>query len=395
MAKPKVPRWFYLVLFVGTAAACLLAAEIAVRLTWARDYPRRDPFYEYQSAVGLVHRPGHYQLPFVRCLVDKPCENVTVNFNINRQGFRGPDFREPRGHPLIAVIGDSQIEGQQVDDEQLATARLQELLKPGLPDVEVRNFAITSAGFVHYYATWSKYIAAQRPDVLIIAPIGGNDFRNCSTKLETFAPMRPHYTFAPDGTRQVHFAATPNSHSQVRLMLSRQWDKLELVRFLRWFSAVRQEEKRAIKVGDAEIIADISIYENPPNADYAEAAALGQEYLQRLIREANATGTKVIVAALPWRDEALDEEWSKQQALFTQSGRTARLERQRPENIIRATTQAQGAQFLSFAEAVHKLPPAQQRSLWHKDDLHMTAQGQQFLAETLAPLISPTPARQN
>ena len=388
-AKPKARWWFYLVLFGLTAVVCLLVAEVAIRLTWAREYPRREPFYQFHPEIGLIHRPGAYRLPFLRCLADKSCEQITVPFTINQQGFRGPEFRNPAGRPLVAVIGDSQIEGQPVDDDKLLPAHLEKLLRANLPDAEVRNYSITSAGFVHYYATWHKFMAAQRPAVLVVLPIGVNDFRNCSNKLETFPPMRPYYSFAPDGTREVHFEQLATNYSRLHLFLSRQWDKLEVVRFLRWTATVRQVEEHAIRTeGGDEIIGDIRIYEEPFEPDYAEAATLGQEYLQRLIREATTAGTKVVVVALPWRDEVLDANWAQQLSVFSQSGRAAKLDRQRPENLIRATTQANGATFISFAGIVHKLPVARQESLWHvKNDMHITAAGHLLLAESIAPVI--------
>ena len=389
VAKPAVRWWFYPVLLGVTLIVCLLVAEIAVRLTWAREYPRRSHFYQFNPDIGLIHIPGQHQLPFLRCLAGQPCEPTEVRFTVNQDGFRGPEFRQPVGQPLVAFIGDSQIEAQPVDDEQIVSAQTETLLKPKFSAVEVRNFSITSAGLVHYYATWSKFIVAQRPSVLVVFPIGANDFRNCSPKLETFPPMRPHYTFTPDGTRQVHFEAQTNNFSAAHRWLARQWDKLETVRFVRWLSAVRQEQEHSVQTRDgAEISGDTLIYEEPPPPDYAEAAALGQEYLQRLIREAQTVGTKVVVVALPARDEALDERWQQQETAFAQAGRQSKLNRQRPENLLRTIAQTNGATFVSFADAVHKLPASQQQTLWHvQNDVHLTAAGHRFLAETLAPVL--------
>ena len=373
----------------STALLCLLAAEIAARVLWSPEHPRRPQTYTFNAETGLVSLPGAYQLPFVRCLAEKPdCERVQVKYTINANGFRGAEWRKPAGKPLVVVIGDSQIEGQQMDDDKLATARLEQLLKPNFPGAEVRNVAIHSAGFVHYYQMWRKFVAASKPDILVIAAVGANDFRNCSTTLETFHAMRPHYSAGPDGQREVHFEPAPQANvSEARRWLSTQLDRLEIARFLRWRSALQEEETRAI--GDEELPPDLQIFANPPAPDYAEAAALGSEYLARLIREAQATGTKVIVAALPWRDEALDENWSRVVAAYAKTGRAAQLERARPETIIRATAQANGAGFVSFADAVHKLPPEKQRALWHvKNDLHLTENGQQYLAESLLPELT-------
>jgi lysophospholipase L1-like esterase len=231
---------------------------------------------------------------------------------------------------------------------------------------------------------WRKFVAATKPDALIIAAVGANDFRNCSTKLETFHAMRPHYTPDANGQREAHFEPAPRANvSRLRRILSNLFEKLELVRFMRWRGAVREEEARAI--GDEELPPDLQIYENPPAPEYAEAAALGREYLARLIREAKGQGTRVTVVALPWRDEALDENWQRIAAAYQKTGRTTQLERSRPENLIRQTAQENGAGFVSFADYLHQLPPDKQPTLWHtKLDLHLTGEGQRLLAEMLA-----------
>ena len=356
-----------------------------MRLMWSPEHPKRPQTYTFNAETGLVSLPGAYQLPFVRCTVEKPdCERVGVKYTINSDGFRGPEWRKPSGQPLFVVMGDSQIEGQQVDDEQLATAQLEKILRQRVPDAEVRNVAIHSAGFVHYYQMWRKFVAATKPDELIIAAVGANDFRNCSTSLETFHAMRPHYTQGSDGQREAHFEPAPQANvSGLRRSLSNLYEKLELVRFMRWRNAVREEETRAI--GDEELPPDLQIYETPPAPDYAEAAALGREYLARLIREARAQGTNVTVVALPWRDEALDENWQRIAAAYQKTGRAAKLERAHPETLIRQTAQENGAAFFSFADAVHNLPRERQRALWHvKNDLHLTQEGQKWLAAILS-----------
>jgi lysophospholipase L1-like esterase len=383
----SVRWWFYPLLFGIAVCLCLLVTELAARLLWSPEHPRRPQTYAFNADTGLLSLPGAYRLPFARCLADKPdCQPVQVKYTINSDGWRGPEWRKPEGRPLVVVLGDSQIEGQQVDDENLATAQLENLLKPNFPGAEVRNVAIHSAGFVHYYQMWRKFVAAAKPDLLVIAAVGANDFRNCSTRLETFHAMRPHYTPGADGRREARFEPAPQAQvSGLRRFFSRQFERLEMARFWRWRQAVKEEEARFTKTGGAELPPDLKIYENPPAPDYAEASALGREWLARLISEAQAVGAKVIVVALPWRDEAIDDNWRSIEQAYAQTNSQAKLERLRPENIIRETAQTNQAAFVSFAEAAHKLPPEKQRALWHvKNDLHLTAEGQQYLADVLA-----------
>jgi lysophospholipase L1-like esterase len=387
--KPQARWWFYPLMLGVTALLCLFVAEVAARLLWSGEHPARPRTYTFNRETGLLHLPGAYQLPLVLCEAGRQpeCENRLVRYTVNADGWRGArDFRQPAGKPLVVILGDSQIEGQPVDDDQLATVRLEQLLKPHHPDAEVRSVAIHSAGFVHYYALWRKFVAQMKPDVLVVAAVGANDFRNCSTKLETFHAMRPHYATGADGRREAHFEPAPQPQvSGARRFISRLLDRLEIARFWRWRQAIKEEEARFTNAGGVELPPDLKIYEDPPAPDYAEAAALGREWLARLIVEAQAAGTKVVVVALPWRDEALDDNWKNIEQAYAKTGNSAQLVRTRPENIIRETALANRAAFLSFADAVHRLPSDRQRALWYvKTDLHLTAAGQQFLAEQLA-----------
>jgi GDSL-like lipase/acylhydrolase family protein len=352
-----------------TAVATALAGEWLVRLAWSPEHPRvayvRTAF---DPDLGLVHITGRHVLRFRRCLAASAgCENVGIRFTINSQGFRGiREARDPAGDPLIVVLGDSMIEGAQVSDEETACHLLEGRLRRRHPDVEVRNLGITSAGLVHYYLR-AQRLLADAPSVLIVAVLGLNDFRNSSSRLETFAPMRPHYSTSPDGTR-VHFERAPRSSPSLL-------DRSETVRMLAWLRAPDGP-------GAPGFFPDAAIYEEPPSPEIAAAVALGREYLERLIREGTARGSRVIVVSLPWRGEWLDEEWAALSGHYAGRGR---LRKERPEEIVRAAALAAGATFVSFGDAVGRLPREQVAPLWHRGpDAHFTTEGHRLLAAVLA-----------
>jgi hypothetical protein len=380
-AGPKRRWWFFPLLFFLTAIICLLVAEAAVRIFWSPDHPRQPRRYEFDLEVGIAHIPGHYLLPFRRCVGGQSeCEDVSVNFTINDQGFRGRNFRDPAGHPLVAVLGDSMIEAAQVDDDKTACRILEESLRQQF-DAEVRNIGVSSAGLVHYYARWRKYVASMRPDALVIATLGINDFRNCSTSLEHFIAMRPHYTESADGKGEVSFEPAPNPHSRLRRLAASLYEPLETVRFFRWLKEARKETVEADASG---LFPDFRIYEDPPAPEYAEATAIGQQYLERLIKEATAAGSRVIVVYLPWSGEAIDAEWAALAAKHQQSEQAARATRNRPEQLVKTTAEAAGARFVSFSEFIRSLPPERLPALWHiKTDSHLTEEGNRMLAECL------------
>jgi hypothetical protein len=286
--KRRAAHWSALVGL--TAAATALAAEGIVRVAWSPGHPRGTYVRTaFDPSLGLVHLTGRHVLKFRQCLAGSAgCEDVAVRFTINDHGFRGVrDAREPAGSPLIVVFGDSMIEGAQVNDEETACHLLEGRLRDRYPDVEVRNLGLTSAGLVHYYLR-AQQPAAGRPALVVVAVLGLNDFRNSSPTLETFAPMRPHYSWVADG-RRVHFERAPRNAPSL-------FDGSETLRLFAWLRA--PEGPRA-----PGWFKDAAIYEDPQSVETAAAVALGREYLGRLIQEATARGSRVMVVYLPWRGQ--------------------------------------------------------------------------------------------
>ncbi|HYH45046.1 MAG TPA: GDSL-type esterase/lipase family protein [Thermoanaerobaculia bacterium] len=387
MTRPR--RWWFHPLLLGLVLALTLAiAEAAVRLAWSPGSPRQPVRWGFDPELGLAHIPGRYELPFRRCLAGQDCEDVRVRFTVDDQGFRATgNAQRTGGRPLVVVLGDSMIEAAQVDDGRTMCSVLERRLRSRFPGAAVRNAGISSAGFVHYHARWQKLVAPLRPDVLVVASFGLNDFRNGSPDLEAFHAMRPHYSRSAAGRRQVRFQPAPNPHSRLRRFAASLYQPLELVRFLRWSAAVRAEAGRSERGGPA-FPPDAHIYEEPPPARYAEAVELGREYLHRLVQEARSQGARVVVVYLPWDGEALDEAWNALSAGRASAGDGGRLVRDRPERIVRTTAEAAGADFVSFSDVVRALEPAERRSLWHtRTDSHLTEQGNRLLAGLLAPTV--------
>ncbi|MFN2453659.1 MAG: hypothetical protein ABR577_05515 [Pyrinomonadaceae bacterium] len=390
--KPSLRWWFFPALLLVTALGCLAVTEAAVRLFWSPDHPRQPMIYNFDNDVALTLVPGQYQLPFRRCLGEPAeCKDVSVRFSVNQQGFRGTAApRHPAGKPLIAVVGDSMVEAAQVDDDETASVVLENNLRGSFPNVEVRNCGVKSTGFVHYYQRWRKFIAPMHPDVLVVAALGLNDFRNCSTVLENYSATRPHYAIAPDGARSVRFDPPPDLTSPARRFFSK---VTETGRFVQWLQAVREERRHSFPYGAGEgLFEDMQVYEEPPSTDYVEAFDLGQKYLTQLIREATAGGSRVIVVYLPWAGEAIDSDWAKLATAYERAQSKSHLNRSRPEEIVRRTVESTGAEFISFSDAVEKLSPERQRLLWNvKTDLHLSAEGNRLLGETLAAAIASVP----
>jgi hypothetical protein len=218
--------------------------------------------------------------------------------------------------------------------------------------------------------------------VLVVAALGINDFRNSSGSLEPLVAMRPRYRAAADGALDVGFQPAPNPHSQLRRTLAGLYGPLETVRFLQWLKAARDQTH-----ADAgRPFLDIRAYEDPPPPDYAEAIRLGSVFLERLVREASASGSRVIVVYLPWSGESIDAEWTTLASRSPAASGT--LDRRRPEQIVRRTAVESGARFASFSDHVASLAEEGQYELWHTEgDSHLTEAGNRALARFVEPLV--------
>lgn len=378
---------FWLCGWMAAGVVALATAEAAVRVVWSPAHPAQPNVYVFDERVGLMHRPGRYLLPFRRCSVGPPgCEDVRVRLSVNGQGFRSiRDFEPVGGKPLVVVLGDSMIEAAQVDDDRTAVARLEAALKRKLPDAEVRNLGVTSAGFVHYYMRWQWFARAMRPDVLVIAVTGLNDFRNSSAELETFEAMRPHYVTNPQSGLQVQFERRPNAYPAWRRVAASLWQPLELHRFYRWWVAALAEAAPQ----NQGVFTDWSIYEDPPSRAYADAIALGREFLDRVIREAKADGIRVVVVYIPWQGEGNDDEWQRWVRRYENGGGKSSVVRTRPEQITRAAAEENGAAFVSFTAAVRSMPGSPNEAIWNTaTDSHLSDRGNERLAELLAATLT-------
>lgn len=94
-------------------------------------------------------------------------QNPTTTANINTQGYRGADWPEPPteatpGTGEIVVVGDSQVFGLGVEDDETFSAVLAELT--GRP---VINAGVPTYGPPEYLAVARELLAARRPESLV------------------------------------------------------------------------------------------------------------------------------------------------------------------------------------------------------------------------------------
>lgn len=171
----------------GLSAALLLATgEIAVRATIPPEqYLIGDTFWQYRWAAG--DRAGDYEARNVlRAAVDQfdpqlgwvPAPGYRSDgLNVNSAGLRGLREYEPNkpaGVKRIVVIGDSFTFGEDVRDEEVYPARLEELLD----GMEVLNLGVRGYGTDQQVLRMQLTGFAHQPDLVILGVYTLNIERN-------------------------------------------------------------------------------------------------------------------------------------------------------------------------------------------------------------------------
>ncbi len=177
---------FSLVAGAFSVAILLAAGEIAVRATIPPEkYLIGDTFWQYRWAAG--DRAGDYEARHVlRAAVDQfdpqlgwvPAPGFrSEGLNINSAGLRGLreyELTKPAGVRRILVIGDSFTFGEDVRDEEVYPARLEEHLS----GVEVRNLGVRGYGTDQQYLRLQRMGFDDQPDLVILGVYTLNIERN-------------------------------------------------------------------------------------------------------------------------------------------------------------------------------------------------------------------------
>ncbi|MCR9136051.1 MAG: hypothetical protein NXI27_08655 [Alphaproteobacteria bacterium] len=135
-------------------------------------------FLPYNS--GMVAAPVNDAQPIYRFLADRDVrysqdwdmKNSRIR-HVNKDGFLSDiEYRSQNDSPLIALIGDSDVEAIQVDWEETAHGRLHRNLAP---DIRVYAFGAAYAALAQYLS-WAEYAKeTYGPDMLVVNLVA-NDF---------------------------------------------------------------------------------------------------------------------------------------------------------------------------------------------------------------------------
>lgn len=146
---------------VGGVLAGLAIAELG--FSWHDDgaFPHLN-LYVADPTLGVRLRPGgEERVTFAT--------NPVTDIRINAQGYRGADWGPPEAGEVV-ILGDSQVFGLGVQEDETAAAVLAERL--GRP---VRNAGVPTWGPGEYLAALDELLAARKPTTVVLVLNFAND----------------------------------------------------------------------------------------------------------------------------------------------------------------------------------------------------------------------------
>jgi len=185
-----------LLLTVPTLIFCLVAAEIFFRTVapacetplMAFDRAHRMLRFDVESRRDGVFTFGNFARHRSRWRVNNEGWNCAVDYETPRA----------RRQPLIALIGDSFVEGLQVDVDRHMDAVLRSLIGP---THDVYAFGISGAP-LSQYLLMSRYVAARFDPSVLVFVIVHNDFTESIRELEP-KPLLLQVSLKPDTPEEV------------------------------------------------------------------------------------------------------------------------------------------------------------------------------------------------
>jgi hypothetical protein len=205
-----------LALATASFAIGLIVIEIALRLMhWS--FPI---FMQPDPVVGWSFRPG---------VSGWSSHESTAYIAINRFGFRGRDWPEapPRDAYRVAVIGDSFVDGSNLNEEHIITTLVERNLAtcPALAKrTEVLNFGVSGYGTAQEYLLLQNKVEPFRPNMILLVFYAGNDVANNSRILSIESQKaKPYFIEQPSGDMRLDTSFRDSE--EFRTSLASDWRK--------------------------------------------------------------------------------------------------------------------------------------------------------------------------
>ncbi len=364
-----------LALLAASLAFALLAAEVGVRL-----------FAPYSPSL-LVADPlvGKRFLPGFTGRVYVPECGCDVDLRFNRDGLRGPDrpLQAAPGVRRVALVGDSMVAAVATAEERTLASVLEKRLRDSRPDAswEVMNAGVSSSSTGSELALYREVLAAYSPELVVLVFWVGNDLADNSPAL-TSAP-RLYFDLDEQGRlKPLPFAFEPNPVGE---WLDRH------SRFYVWQKSALRHARATLRSASPALEPVELVFASPEPDAVARAWAITSALVAAFAREVEARGARLVLVAAATPAQVYDDLWAELAARAARSGTP--LDREHPDERLRALSRAASVPFLSLQEAFRaRAPHADSRrpdeQLYYDGRFHWNDAGNALAAEAVHDLIA-------
>jgi hypothetical protein len=285
----------------------------------------------------------------------------------NSHGFRDYErtYEKPPGVFRILVLGDSCIEALQVQLEDSFTAQLEKVLNTQSSSKRFEVLALGQSGFgtADEYVRYLNFGVAYDPDLVVLAFLPGNDFRN-NSKFLNREGLGFYYAFDYDHhivLDQSLIDAYERSLTYPKRLFEELKTKSRLLSLitLRLYLFRRQivesrmaeahEEKeraQSYKHNGLDVFSDLNIYRSDLAPPWKETVEITKEIILNFKRSVEEHGSRFLLLGLSNAEQVHPEVGSELKNQYN-----VELDYEQPDRILEEFAREQGIVFLKLMPA--------------------------------------------
>lgn len=358
---------FKIILILISLALFLALIEILARkLKLAERYINSWSWFEYDPAVGLMHKKNYKGS--IRC------NEFKIKYRTNSEGFRSSQefITGSADKKVMAVLGDSIVEAIQVEENQAFV----KLLESKLGLTQSQNYGMGWTGLAHFLQVYKNHISKHKPHIVVICLFSEVNFRRCSPNFNDY--FYPEYSFDSQGK-----IIDIKSFKQRKRELSLRAIDRKMTETFTFYCFLRKlQMKKEIGAKD-KFLSIASFYEDPWKQECQEAFDNGLWALKNLIGEIRKDSAIPVILWIPPRKEVNDKRWEEIEAGYKSVGGTKRLVRDRISIELEKISNQEQIVFIDTAKKLKEFHQAG-KFPYFRHDIHLNSLGHEVVAEVVA-----------
>jgi lysophospholipase L1-like esterase len=320
-------------------------------------------------------------------------DEYITRVDINSRGLREReiDYEKPANVRRVVVLGDSFVEGSEVQAEATLTRRLEALLSTGQGQtVQVVNAGVMAYGTGQEYLLLKHEALRYHPDLVVVVFFTGNDVADNSYRIDWQGELhrRPFFVITDRGElRQLPFQFEPRQDEGWLERLHREsllFGKLETVELAKLSppALAAGGSGHGDEVGDRLYVQNtLGVFSESSTGPWEEAWQVTEALLEAMREQAAANGAGFLLVNAPTPFEVYPDHWDNLLRRYELPATGWDLDG--PNRRLAAIAARQGIRYLDLRPALREAAAAGPR-LYYRYDGHWTAAGHELAARTLA-----------